>query len=980
MAEYRIVAKIDPAGVVTGRAKVEQELRGLEASADKTKRSLEGGVAQPLGKAGVAARDFNREMNSTSAGMGRARDMFARTSVSVTDLSNNILKATRPIQNFTSATAGTGGAGASGGAAGAVGLLRTGASLAAGVVGGIFGAALASGAAQLVDFAFKALKGKESLDDMVDALRKEAQEQEQNRQAKIIYGVTLDGVKESIEANKRALDELAEADKTAARRALETALADQDRIASINAVTSALLKQAEAQYTASRSQTFGAAGGAGAGMAQSIYAGNVEDIRRQQAEIDAQQRQADANVREALSRRIVEIAQETSTAEGSINRQYDRRIELKRQELVAQKATVAEIAKQTRLLEDQRNAELKAARDAKKDPPKARAVSDGVARFRSREQAIGIAGRELQGQGLRVDGNKQFGVTSGHANDADHNKYAIDVNVGKGTTEANVPDLKAKFDRLALSYQKRGYNVIWNGQKYNAFGNGPSGPAKGHTNHLHLYAPGTIVGQETMASTAAQEAREYSAAETLNQQKDDFVQQIADRSAGRGQTDDVQSELDRVLADYKRRFNEEMSPEQRKKVTDAITSAEAREIARDFDEAYVKPLKRLSDLQGTTGLSREILNAQLEESVRLRRALTPEEAKQIENAYRMGDAQERQTAILSSIRQPIEDYKAQIAALNALLDAGQISQQKFNYEVSNLGMQVASREQGIGLGTTSETDAAEQEILAEQARERDLAAQFYAAGIISHDEFERRKSEITRRESAARITAERSVATARLQMAQSISNDLLAIAEASVGKQNAVYKALFVASKAFAIAEAVIKIQQGIANALALPFPANIPAIASVTAAAASIVSSIQSVALNLADGGQVGLVRGPGGPRADKIPANLSDQEYVMPAAAVARPGNKALLDAMRQGAVGAGLRRGRADTTASRQMASGDTVSLQFGDVVVHTGSNTTAEDGQSIGRDVKTALSELVDERLAEAMRPGGKLTRSTQSVMA
>ena len=59
------------------------------------------------------------------------------------------------------------------------------------------------------------------------------------------------------------------------------------------------------------------------------------------------------------------------------------------------------------------------------------------------------------------------------------------------------------------------------------------------------------------------------------------------------------------------------------------------------------------------------------------------------------------------------------------------------------------------------------------------------------------------------------------------------------GKQDGVYKALFAASKAFAIAESIIKIQQGIAQAASLPFPANLGAMASVVAATSSIVSTI---------------------------------------------------------------------------------------------------------------------------------------------
>ncbi len=71
------------------------------------------------------------------------------------------------------------------------------------------------------------------------------------------------------------------------------------------------------------------------------------------------------------------------------------------------------------------------------------------------------------------------------------------------------------------------------------------------------------------------------------------------------------------------------------------------------------------------------------------------------------------------------------------------------------------------------------------------------------------------------------------------------------GKQNAAYKVLFAASKAFAIAESIIKIQQGIANAAALPFPANLGAMASVVSATAGIISTIKGV--NYGGGRQYG-------------------------------------------------------------------------------------------------------------------------------
>lgn len=85
-----------------------------------------------------------------------------------------------------------------------------------------------------------------------------------------------------------------------------------------------------------------------------------------------------------------------------------------------------------------------------------------------------------------------------------------------------------------------------------------------------------------------------------------------------------------------------------------------------------------------------------------------------------------------------------------------------------------------------------------------------------------------------------------LQAGQNMFDSLAEAAEGFAGKQSEVYMAMFAASKAFAIAESIIKIQQGIANAASMPFPANIAAIASVVAATANIVTTISSIGLNL--------------------------------------------------------------------------------------------------------------------------------------
>ncbi|WP_313397148.1 tape measure protein [Stutzerimonas nitrititolerans] len=86
------------------------------------------------------------------------------------------------------------------------------------------------------------------------------------------------------------------------------------------------------------------------------------------------------------------------------------------------------------------------------------------------------------------------------------------------------------------------------------------------------------------------------------------------------------------------------------------------------------------------------------------------------------------------------------------------------------------------------------------------------------------------------------------------------IVRTAAGEQSGLYKTMFAASKAFAIAQATISIQQGIAQAAANPWPANLAAMASVAAATAGLVSNIASVGLTLSGGRQYGGPVAPSG------------------------------------------------------------------------------------------------------------------------
>lgn len=84
----------------------------------------------------------------------------------------------------------------------------------------------------------------------------------------------------------------------------------------------------------------------------------------------------------------------------------------------------------------------------------------------------------------------------------------------------------------------------------------------------------------------------------------------------------------------------------------------------------------------------------------------------------------------------------------------------------------------------------------------------------------------------------------QFEAAQTTLNTLTDLAKTHAGEQSGIYKAMFAASKAFAIAQSLVAIQAGIAQAAANPWPANLAAMASVAAATASIIGNISAVGM----------------------------------------------------------------------------------------------------------------------------------------
>lgn len=190
-----------------------------------------------------------------------------------------------------------------------------------------------------------------------------------------------------------------------------------------------------------------------------------------------------------------------------------------------------------------------------------------------------------------------------------------------------------------------------------------------------------------------------------------------------------------------------------------------------------------------------------------------------------------------------------------------------------------------------------------QINEYDQAQQELQRWLAAQEEAYAKAGEITA-EGEARMTSIRQHAADANQVIEAQKNTIISAATQSLfdstaeimrtgfGEQSAIYKVAFVASKAFAIADSMVKIQQAIASgAVSAPYPANIIAMASIAAQTASIVSNIQAVSgVGFASGGYTG----PGG---KFQPAGIVHKgEYVFDQASTNRIG-VSQLEALRNG-----------------------------------------------------------------------------------
>lgn len=358
----------------------------------------------------------------------------------------------------------------------------------------------------------------------------------------------------------------------------------------------------------------------------------------------------------------------------------------------------------------------------------------------------------------------------------------------------------------------------------------------------------------------------------------------------------IEDQLKRDLTDSERELVEARARE--------LQQARDADVLRQFAENLEAENAALADLLP----GREARAAIMQKELELGRELDPLERARITNLVDENIALRDQREIYDGLNKRREEAIRQLQAIAALQADGKLSDADARLATAGIGLAGDLQSQAGELGGDFAFQAQLDQLQLWTDEQNRIVADGLAARLISEEEAAARSVAIEEERQRRLRDLYVSQQLVAVQSAQSIAESLTSIAKDAAGEQSTIYRGMFIASKAFAIAESLIKIQQGIANAMSLPFPANLAAAATVAAQAASIVSNIRSISLQLAEGG---LVRGPGTGTSDSIPAMLSNGEYVVNARA-AGP-NLGLLEAINSGRDPRGAMKGNGQTIRS-------------------------------------------------------------------
>lgn len=271
----------------------------------------------------------------------------------------------------------------------------------------------------------------------------------------------------------------------------------------------------------------------------------------------------------------------------------------------------------------------------------------------------------------------------------------------------------------------------------------------------------------------------------------------------------------------------------------------------------------------------------------------------------------------------------------------------------------------------SQLDQAQKDLDAWLARKEEAYKK--AGAITAEGEARMQKTRADAANAAAVIEAQKNAIIT--STTQSMMDSGLSILADGFGQQSGIYKAAFAASKAYAIAQSMVAINAGIAQAASLPFPSNLMAMATVAMETANIVSNIKAVAdTGFASGGYTG----PGG---KYQPAGIVHKgEYVFDQASTNRIG-VSQLEALRNGqpldatlgrtGFGTGVQNVNSDNSSKTTIHA--PIEQHF-----HTPPGVTPDQmALSMAQTQKRATTDAINQVASQVLKGDGKVGKAMRS---
>lgn len=321
----------------------------------------------------------------------------------------------------------------------------------------------------------------------------------------------------------------------------------------------------------------------------------------------------------------------------------------------------------------------------------------------------------------------------------------------------------------------------------------------------------------------------------------------------------------------------------------------------------------------------------------------------------------------------------ELAVIEELKKAGQLTGGEANTAELQLKFDYAQNRSQSAVNPLDQLRALydpQQELINQQTQELAQLQAFNDQKLITEEKFQQRKQQIIEKYRNSQLQQQMGLYATGLNDLGSAFGTLTSVVEQSAGKQSAAYKAMFAVSKAFAIAEATVKLSQAVAQAMA-DTTALTPAqkfanMAAVAAAGANVISQITSV--GFAKGGHV---VGEGTGTSDSILARLSNNEFVMTSRTVDHYG-VGFMNALNQrrfpkfangGHVG-----GKSDSYDGLFSGGGASTNNEVSitiNIDKNGNENVTAEQKAAQGKELALAIQANVLEVLRKQRRPGGML---------